>query len=89
VDEAVEHLWCAACDVVVNGKDPCACGDKPHKVPHPLDMVDLLVTAQYLAGLMDPPDDFDPYDWDADALAEDMQRRDELLAEVAARPQDN
>ncbi len=80
----MKHLWCASCDVVVKGQEKCPCGAALHKVVHDLDMVDLLMTTQALTGLLTAPADFDPYDWDIDALVEDMDRRDELMAEQAA-----
>lgn len=79
-----DHLWCPSCDRIVVDPGVCACGSRPVAVAHGLDMVELLIAAQALTGLVTLPPGFDPDCWDIDALKTDIDARDEILAEIAA-----
>ncbi len=75
------HLWCPKCDVMAEGDGPDhSCGTKLHAVPHGVDMTELVLTAQAMTGLLSIPPGFDPSAWDLDAIQEDLDRRDELMA---------
>ncbi len=81
----MSHLWCPRCDLIDPGKGPDhSCGMQLVTVPHDGDMTDLLMLAQALTGLVSTPQGFDRSKYDLDALQDDMDRRDELMAVAQA-----
>jgi hypothetical protein len=72
-------MWCATCDKIVADTPACSCGADIYPVTHPLDMVELLITAQALHGLVTVPPGFESTRWDIDALQDDIDARDELM----------
>ena len=79
-----QHLWCPACDAMVRDSDACACGGPLIRVVHDLDMVELLITAQALTGLVTVPPNFDGNRWDIDLIQADIDARDEAMSDVVA-----
>ena len=79
-----QHLWCPGCDAMIRGSDACACGGPLIPVPHDLDMVELLITAQALTGLVTVPPNFEQNRWDIDLIQADIDERDEAMSEIVA-----
>ena len=78
------HLWCASCDAMIRDSDACACGGELIVVAHDLDMVELLITAQALTGLVTVPPNFEGNKWDIDLIQADIDARDEAMSEMVA-----
>jgi len=81
----VSNLWCPRCDLMAKDDGPDhTCGTTLVEVPHDMDMTDLLMTAQAVAGLVSPPPGFVRGEWDMQDIQDDLDRRDELMATTQA-----
>lgn len=81
----MSHLWCPRCDLMAKDDGPDhSCGTRLEEVPHNVDMTDLLMVAQALAGLVSPPPGFVRGDWSMADIQDDLDRRDEMMATTQA-----
>jgi hypothetical protein len=69
---------------MVRDSDACSCGSQLIAVAHDLDMVELLITAQALTGLVTVPPNFEGNNWDIDLIQADIDARDEAMSEIVA-----
>ncbi len=85
----LQHLWCPGCDAMIRDSDACSCGVSLVRVAHDLDMVELLITAQALTGLVTVPPNFEPNRWNIDDIQADIDARDEAMSEFVAMQEVN